>query len=174
MRDDDIQFQRKVDDRSRRGKFRSKFFMRVGAFISFCFSLILLSTIRFLPFQAVGFVCFLIGFVAVLCLGNYYRALRAMERQRQRRLARLSVNAGNGVVGLGQPSPSLSSNYSTTPSHFLHHDEDEQQQQQQHLMMQGNWNNQNLSGPSRRRQVEDDLLFDVEDTGPRQQGLAAM
>jgi hypothetical protein len=50
---------------------------------------------------AVVFVCFFVGFVSVLCIGNYYRAKRAMERQRQRRLARLSGNAGNGVVGLG-------------------------------------------------------------------------
>ena len=50
---------------------------------------------------AVVFVCFFVGFVTVLCIGNYYRAKRAMERQRQRRLARLAGNAGNGVVGLG-------------------------------------------------------------------------
>lgn len=50
---------------------------------------------------AVVFVCFIVGFITVLCIGNYYRAKRAMERQRQRRLARLSGNAGNGVVGLG-------------------------------------------------------------------------
>lgn len=50
---------------------------------------------------AVVFVCFLLGFVTVLCIGNYYRAKRAMERQRQRRLARLAGNAGNGIVGLG-------------------------------------------------------------------------
>ena len=50
---------------------------------------------------AVVFVFFFVGFVSVLCIGNYYRAKRAMERQRQRRLARLAGNAGNGVVGLG-------------------------------------------------------------------------
>ena len=50
---------------------------------------------------AVVFVCFFVGFVTVLCIGNYYRAKKAMERQRQRRLARLAGNAGNGVVGLG-------------------------------------------------------------------------
>ena len=49
---------------------------------------------------AVVFVCFFVGFITVLCVGNYYRAKRAMERQRQRRLARLAGNAGNGVVGL--------------------------------------------------------------------------
>ena len=40
---------------------------------------------------------FLSGFVCVLCVGNYFRAKRAMERQRQRRLARFS-NGGNGYV----------------------------------------------------------------------------
>ncbi len=37
------------------------------------------------------FVGFLTGFVAVLCIGNYFRAKRAMERQRQRRLAHLAA-----------------------------------------------------------------------------------
>jgi hypothetical protein len=46
------------------------------------------------------FVCFLTGFVAVLCIGNYYRAKKAMERHRQRRLARLSHGTG-GNVGIG-------------------------------------------------------------------------
>ena len=36
---------------------------------------------------AVIFIGFLTGFVAVMCIGNYVRAKRAMERQRQRRLA---------------------------------------------------------------------------------------
>lgn len=52
-------------------------------------------------------VGFLTGFVAVLCIGNYYRAKRAMERQRQRRLARLSGHAGNGVVGLDSPGSNV-------------------------------------------------------------------
>mmetsp|Transcript_24853 Transcript_24853/g.71867 ORF Transcript_24853/g.71867 Transcript_24853/m.71867 type:complete len:159 (+) Transcript_24853:259-735(+) len=37
---------------------------------------------------AVTFVGFLTGFVVVLCIGNYFRAKRAQERQRQRRLAK--------------------------------------------------------------------------------------
>lgn len=41
------------------------------------------------------FVGFLTGFVAVLCIGNYFRAKRAMERQRQRRLAQLA--AGHSI-----------------------------------------------------------------------------
>lgn len=57
---------------------------------------------------AVTFVCFLLGFVAVLCIGNYYRAKRAMERQRQRRLALLSSHGGNGVVGAESPRSTIS------------------------------------------------------------------
>ena len=46
-------------------------------------------------FQAICFVAFLVGFILVLCIGNYYRAKRAAERQRQRRLTKLSEsNAG--------------------------------------------------------------------------------
>ena len=65
------------------------------------------------------FVCFLTGFVAVLCIGNYYRANKAMERHRQRRLARLSHGAGGNVDSTvedkaGHSSPG--SNYSVTTS----------------------------------------------------------
>ena len=35
------------------------------------------------------------GFITVLCIGNYFRAKRAQERQRQRRLAKLSGSSGN-------------------------------------------------------------------------------
>lgn len=37
---------------------------------------------------------FLTGFVAVLCIGNYFRAKRAQERQRQQRLAKLAGSSG--------------------------------------------------------------------------------
>jgi hypothetical protein len=47
---------------------------------------------------AVLIVGFLVGFVAVLCIGNFFRAKRAAERQKQRRLTRLSNGGGNGVV----------------------------------------------------------------------------
>ena len=40
--------------------------------------------------QAICFVTFLVGFITVLCIGNYFRAKRAQERQRQRRLAKLA------------------------------------------------------------------------------------
>lgn len=65
---------------------------------------------------AVISVCFLMGFVAVLCIGNYYRAKRAMESQRQRRLARLSGHAGNGVVGLADSPKSTISGTSSAQS----------------------------------------------------------
>mmetsp|Transcript_3131 Transcript_3131/g.3627 ORF Transcript_3131/g.3627 Transcript_3131/m.3627 type:complete len:89 (+) Transcript_3131:86-352(+) len=48
-------------------------------------------------FKAVCFVGFLVGFITVLCIGNYFRAKRAQERQRQRRLAKLNgVTSSNG------------------------------------------------------------------------------
>jgi type II secretory pathway pseudopilin PulG len=50
---------------------------------------------------AVVFVGFLTGFVLVLCFGNYFRARRAAERQRQRRLANKLVRHANHVVVLG-------------------------------------------------------------------------
>uniref|UniRef100_A0A6U0GP15 Transmembrane protein n=1 Tax=Helicotheca tamesis TaxID=374047 RepID=A0A6U0GP15_9STRA len=62
---------------------------------------------------AVCFVAFLVGFITVLCIGNYFRAKRAQERQRQRRLAKLaSAGAGNpapasvrGGSSIGTASP---------------------------------------------------------------------
>lgn len=39
--------------------------------------------------QAVLFVAFLVGFITVLCIGNYFRAKRAQERQKQRRDAKM-------------------------------------------------------------------------------------
>ena len=56
----------------------------------------------FLPIsiQAVCFVVFLVGFITVLCIGNYFRAKRAQERQRQRRLAKLAASS-NTVAAQG-------------------------------------------------------------------------
>jgi len=54
-------------------------------------------------------VAFLVGFITVLCIGNYFRAKRAQERQRQRRLAKLAATAsanGGGGGGYGDPPPS--------------------------------------------------------------------
>lgn len=100
-------------------------------------------------------MCFLIGFVAVLCIGNYYRAKKAMERQKQKRLARLSGHAGNGVVGLDSPR----SDQSTASTQF--------NEDQQNLLMGGRTNN----SAARRRHMDDqdNLLLDVNDTGPRAQ-----
>lgn len=43
---------------------------------------------------ATFFVAFLVGFVCVLCIGNYFRAKRAMERQRELRRRRANSSAG--------------------------------------------------------------------------------
>ena len=40
--------------------------------------------------KAICFTAFLVGFITVLCIGNYFRAKRAQDRQRQRRLAKLA------------------------------------------------------------------------------------
>lgn len=61
-------------------------------FVVFLFSFRMFSS----PFQACCFVIFLVGFITVLCIGNYFRAKRAQERQRQRRLAKLAGNYPNG------------------------------------------------------------------------------
>ena len=37
------------------------------------------------------------GFITVLCIGNYFRAKRSQERQRQRRLAKLAAANHNGT-----------------------------------------------------------------------------
>jgi hypothetical protein len=76
---------------------------------------------------AVTFVGFLTGFVLVLCIGNYYRAKKAMERQKQRRLAKLS-----GINGLESPRSQTSSNYSEQSSLLMRQQQQQQQQQQKH------------------------------------------
>ena len=99
------------------------------------------------------FVGFLTGFVAVLCIGNYYRAKRAMERQKQKRIARLSGNAGNGIIGAESPGggSSASSNISD---------------EQQRLLGGGN-NNVNMmmmnnsAGRRRRNDNSENLLLDL-------------
>ncbi|KAL3815675.1 hypothetical protein ACHAXA_006568 [Cyclostephanos tholiformis] len=52
---------------------------------------------------AVCFVAFLVGFITVLCIGNYFRAKRAQERQKQRRDAKMAATAGGafGTAGGG-------------------------------------------------------------------------
>jgi hypothetical protein len=69
--------------------------------------------------QAVCFVVFLVGFITVLCIGNYFRAKRAQERQRQRRLAKLA--ASNNAAAAAQGMYATDANYSTSyeaPAHI--------------------------------------------------------
>mmetsp|Transcript_15207 Transcript_15207/g.31944 ORF Transcript_15207/g.31944 Transcript_15207/m.31944 type:complete len:105 (+) Transcript_15207:127-441(+) len=48
---------------------------------------------------AICFVAFLVGFITVLCIGNYFRAKRAQERQRQRREAKQAAAAAASSGG---------------------------------------------------------------------------
>jgi hypothetical protein len=62
-------------------------------------------------------VVFLVGFITVLCIGNYFRAKRAQERQRQRRLAKLAAS-NNAAAAQGMYA--TDANYSTSyeaPAH---------------------------------------------------------
>ena len=61
--------------------------------------------------KAVAFVVFLVGFITVLCIGNYFRAKRAQERQRQRRMAKLA-SAGNAQYS---SDPSYAGSYEAPP-----------------------------------------------------------
>lgn len=60
-----------------------------------------------ITFQALAFTAFLIGFITVLCIGNYFRAKRAQERQRQRRLTKQVTQQAQYNNG-SQPLPSSS------------------------------------------------------------------
>ena len=76
--------------------------------------------ILFVPvplFQAIGFVVFLVGFITVLCIGNYFRAKRAQERQRQRRLAKLAASSNAAAAqGMYAPEGNYSASYEA-PAH---------------------------------------------------------
>jgi len=64
------------------------------------------------------FVGFLVGFITVLCIGNFFRAKRAQERQRQRRIAKITAAANNhreGSVG-GSPRSTFSPGGSSGPN----------------------------------------------------------
>ena len=91
------------------------------------------------------FVGFLTGFVAVLCIGNYFRAKRAMEKQRQRRLAHLA--AGHSTMD------SPRSNYSSSGASSTNGGE------QQMLIT-----TQQMEG--RRRRGDEDLLIFSENSRP--------
>uniref|UniRef100_A0A7S1Y086 Uncharacterized protein n=1 Tax=Grammatophora oceanica TaxID=210454 RepID=A0A7S1Y086_9STRA len=69
---------------------------------------------------AVTFISFLTGFVFVLCLGNWYRAKRAMERQRQRRLEKMNGTTPRSSTD-GSPGGSHASN-STGTQYSQEHD----------------------------------------------------
>ena len=40
-------------------------------------------------------MAFLVGFITVLCIGNYFRATRAQERQKQRRDAKMATSSSS-------------------------------------------------------------------------------
>jgi hypothetical protein len=112
---------------------------------------------------AVTLLCFVLGFVAVLCIGNFYRARRAMERQRQRRLAQLSSHGGNGVIGAESPK----STNSVTSS--IHSDD------QRQLMLGSDGRGGGMyPGEPRRRNVDDgDSLLNIYD-GPSRANVLAV
>jgi len=95
---------------------------------------------------AVTFVGFLTGFVLVLCLGNYYRAKRAMDRQRQRRLAKLTGNP-SGIVD----SPSSHASGSTLES---------MRSERQNLL---NIKNKEVLNRRHVQSMEEDLLLQEDD-----------
>ena len=64
--------------------------------------------------QAICFVAFLVGFITVLCIGNYFRAKRAQERQRQRREAKQAASAtgaASSMDGRGMHGGKVSVDY---------------------------------------------------------------
>jgi len=68
--------------------------------------------------QAVCFVIFLVGFITVLCIGNYFRAKRAQERQRQRRLAKLAASSNAAAAqGMYASDGNYSASYEA-PAHI--------------------------------------------------------
>ena len=84
-----------------------------------CFSPILL-LLSPLQLQAICFVCFLVGFITVLCIGNYFRAKRAQERQRQRRLAKLAAsNNATAAQGMYATDGNFGSSSYEAPAHLL-------------------------------------------------------
>jgi len=60
------------------------------------------------------FTGFLVGFITVLCIGNYFRAKRAQERQRQRRLNKQAA-AQQAQSGAQATSSSFASPRSSGP-----------------------------------------------------------
>jgi len=70
----------------------------------------LLLTLSFLFFQAIVFAGFLAGFIFYLCIGNYQRAKRAMDRQRKRRIELEEDKRALGFNGDSSPRSITGSN----------------------------------------------------------------
>lgn len=85
-----------------------------------------------------------------------------MERQRQKRLARLSGNAGNGVIGVDSPRSDRSSVISFSPSY---------NEEDQRLIMGSRTRRRNNAGGE---EATDSLLLEVSDTGPRKANVTAV
>mmetsp|Transcript_36060 Transcript_36060/g.73538 ORF Transcript_36060/g.73538 Transcript_36060/m.73538 type:complete len:83 (+) Transcript_36060:95-343(+) len=67
---------------------------------------------------AICFVAFLVGFITVLCIGNYFRAKRAQERQRQRREAKQAAS-GSTPGQLKAPEYEAPTLTQTSPGRLL-------------------------------------------------------
>lgn len=101
---------------------------------------------------AVFCVSFLIGFVGVLCIGNYFRAKRAMVRQKERRMARRNISLHHG----GDMSPDRGS-AGTTSSSSPRSTVTSGSSGDEHLhLIQGQNNQQNLPELPRRRMMFED------------------
>ena len=82
-------------------------------------NIVLYNIFPMITYQAVCFVVFLVGFITVLCIGNYFRAKRAQERQRQRRLAKLAAsNNAAGAQGMYATDANYSASYEA-PAHVV-------------------------------------------------------
>ena len=102
---------------------------------------------------AVTFVGFLTGFVVVLCVGNFYRAKNAMERQKQRRLARLA-----GVNGLVESPRSHTSSSNSEQSSLLSRQTPAPSTQHSTMSSRGSRQQRQQHGA-----VSGTVLFDVEE-----------
>ena len=65
-------------------------------------------------------MAFLVGFITVLCIGNYFRAKRAQERQRQRREAKQAASASvSGQLTGSSPDYEAPNLTKTSPGRLL-------------------------------------------------------
>ena len=56
-------------------------------------------------------LAFLVGFITVLCIGNYFRAKRAQERQKQRRDAKMATSSSSSSTANNNNNNNLSSSF---------------------------------------------------------------